>query len=145
MRDRPSIVRTTCRNRPADCGAIVVRREQFTVGNHKVFAHEHFELQGDRALRYRFDVSDEKGRVLLFRVSPGSYALTNQIAREVETVKKGERIFHLDYYGGREHRTYGMFTKEPSYEETRRLVTEVILGKREPISGTAYGDSQRKQ
>ena len=36
-------------------------REQFTVGKEKVMVFEYFELKGDRAVRYAFNVLDDTG------------------------------------------------------------------------------------
>jgi tetratricopeptide (TPR) repeat protein len=111
-------------------------REQFTVGKEKVMAFEYFELKGERAVRYAFNVLDETGADVKCRISLGSYPMTNAIARQTGTIGKDGRIFHLDgYYADGEHRTFGMFTKEPTYEETRKMVAEVIEGKMKPQSG----------
>ena len=115
-------------------------RERFKVGEHVVYAYEYYELAGDTALQYRFDVSDAKGKQVLYRVSLGSYDITTQIAREGGVIKPGERMYHLDSYRstptGTSHRTYRMFTAKPTYEETRKLVGEVVLDKIQPASGT---------
>ena len=72
-----------------------------------------------------------------FEISLGSYEATNAIARESGGLKRGERLFHLDgYYPGGRHQTFGMFRKEPTYDRVKRLVIEVIKGKRRPTSGT---------
>lgn len=110
-------------------------REQLRAGDKRVMALEYFELSGERAVRYRFEVLDKTGR-RLYLLSLGSYGLTNQIARETGELKPGERLFHLDYYGQAEHRTYAMYRSEPSYEDVRKAVVEVIEGKRRPISSS---------
>lgn len=112
-------------------------REQFRLGDKRVMALEYFEMTGERAMRYRFEVLDKTGRDRLYFVSLGSYGLTNQIARETGDLKPGERLFHLDYYDKEGHRTYAMYRSEPGYEDTRKAVVEVIEGKRQPISSSS--------
>ena len=112
-------------------------REQFEVAGRRVQVYEHFELEGPRALRYAFIVLKPDGREADFRVTLGSYDITTQIAREQGDVGKDERIFHLDgYYAGGEHRTFGMFKKEPTYEETRGYVVEVLKDQVKPLSSS---------
>jgi tetratricopeptide (TPR) repeat protein len=110
-------------------------RDQFSIGKRKVFAYEHFELKGDFARRYSFKVSDGKAS---FEISLGSYKSTNEIARGSGSLKKGQRLFHLDGYydNGRRHQTYGMFKKEPTYDQVKRMVIAVITKKRKATSGT---------
>jgi tetratricopeptide (TPR) repeat protein len=116
-------------------------REQFTANGLKVMVFEHFELKGDRALRYVFSVLDNTGKAEAYRISLGSYEDTNAIWREATkpTPKKGERLFHLDSYSPDMHATYGMFSPEPSYEETRAMVVKVLEGKSKALSSTTYG------
>jgi tetratricopeptide (TPR) repeat protein len=57
-------------------------REQFEVNKLKVIVFEHFELKGERALRYVFSVLNEAGNDEQFRISLGSYEITNSIWRE---------------------------------------------------------------
>ena len=118
-------------------------REQFQVGKAKVLAFEHAELKGPRALRYVFVVDDGDRQ---YRVSLGSYESTTQIAREMRQIGPDQRIFHLDgYYPNNEHRTFGMFDKEPTYEETRGMVTAVIEGKREAQGASRPGRGAEQQ
>ena len=105
-------------------------RDQFNVGGVKVMAFEYFELEGDRALRYRFSIVKE-GREAYY-LSLGSYTITTQIARELGQIEKDDRMFHLDgyYEGGQVHKTFGMFTKEPSYTDVRKRVEKILAGKK---------------
>ena len=111
-------------------------RDQFKVAGEKVMAFEYFELEGERALRYRFSVVKE-GREAYY-LSLGSYTTTTQIARELGQIAKDDRMFHMDgyYKGGRVHETYGMFTKEPSYTEARKIIEKILAGKKKPASST---------
>jgi len=113
-------------------------REQFSVGATKLMAFEFFELTGEHAMRYRFAILDESGKKEAWYISLGSYDVTNQVAHETGDLKPGERLFHLDSYakGGDEHKTYDMFKKEPTYEETRAMVVKILEGKLPAKSGT---------
>lgn len=116
-------------------------REQFPLGGKKLMVFEYFELKGPRAVRYVFHVLDAEGQKSERRISLGSYEVTNALMRERGSLKKGERIFHLDGYGPKNsHRTYGFFEKEPSYEDVRAMVGEVLSGKRKAVSGTDPGN-----
>jgi tetratricopeptide (TPR) repeat protein len=121
-------------------------REQFEVGKLKVMAFEHFELKGDRALRYVFSVLNEKGDDEDFRVSLGSYELTNSIWRETSNPKPkpGERLFHLDGYFKWGHATYGMYPQEPSYEQVRNSVVRILEEKEKPLSTSTINPSLRE-
>jgi tetratricopeptide (TPR) repeat protein len=115
-------------------------REQFEVAGKKVQAYEHFELAGDRPVRYAFLVLKPDGQRPDFKITLGSYEMTTRIARERGTIGKDERMFHLDgYYADGSHRTFGMFRKEPSYEETRVRVVEVLKGKLKAKSSSTPG------
>ena len=114
-------------------------REQFEVNGKKVMAFEHFELQGPRGLRYVFSILDATEQNEDWRISLGSYDITNDIWRETRNPKpkEGERLFHLDgYFKGGGHATYGMYFPEPTYDETRGFVVKILEGKDKPMSST---------
>lgn len=113
-------------------------RDQYEVNGKKVMAFEHFELKGDRALRYVFSILNEAGDDEEFRISLGSYELTNSIWRETTkpTPKAGERLFHLDGYFKHGHATYGMYYPEPSYDEVRSKVIQILEGSSKPVSSS---------
>lgn len=114
-------------------------RERFNVAGQKGMAFEHFELKGPRGLRYAFIVLDPATGSEAFRISLGSYDTTNAVWAELnkEQAAKGGRLFHLDgYYGGGAHATYGMFHPEPSYDEVRKMVFDILEKKRRPVSSS---------
>jgi tetratricopeptide (TPR) repeat protein len=121
-------------------------REQFEVSKFKVMAFEHFELKGERALRYVFSILNEKGDAEDFRISLGSYEMTNAIWRETTNPKPkpGERLFHLDGYFKWGHATYGMYAPEPSYEQVRASVVKILEEKAKPIAATTINPSARE-
>lgn len=106
-------------------------REQFQADKLRVMAFEHFELKGERALRYVFSVLAPSGDKEDFRISLGSYAMTNAIWRDTTKPKpkEGERLFHLDGYFKWGHATYGFFTPEPSYEQVRAKIISILTAK----------------
>jgi tetratricopeptide (TPR) repeat protein len=118
-------------------------REQFKVNQTKVMVLEHFELEGDRAVRYAFHVLDQAGESTR-RISLGSYDATTKISRELGEIGKDERMFHLDEYTTGRHATYGMFKKEPTYEETRKMVVKILTDKMKPLSSTEAGEPASK-
>ena len=119
-------------------------REQFEAAGKKLMVFEHFELKGERALRYVFSVLDESGEGEAFRISLGSYQTTNLVAAETGSLKKGERLFHLDGYYGASHATYGFFTPEPSYDEIRKIVIGILEKKTRPQSQSVINPSVKK-
>jgi tetratricopeptide (TPR) repeat protein len=122
-------------------------RDQFEVNKFKVMAFEHFELKGDRALRYVFSILNESGDAEDFRISLGSYEMTNAIWRETTkpAPKSGERLFHLDgYFKGGGHATYGMFAPEPSYDQMRTRVIQILEGRSKPVSSSTVNPSPQQ-
>lgn len=120
-------------------------REQFETSGQKLMVMEHFELKGSRALRYVFFILDKEGEIA-FRISLGSYETTNAVWRQVEKRGADERLFHLDgYFPNGSHATYGMFTKEPTYEETRQMVVNILAKKQNPISATIVSTPESKK
>lgn len=115
-------------------------RDQFEVNGQKILAFEHFELKGDRALRYVFSILNKTEDDEEYRISLGSYEVTNSIWRETQNPrpKPDQRLFHLDgYFQNGRHMTFGMFTPEPSYDEVRAIVIKILEKKYDPISTIA--------
>ena len=113
-------------------------RDQFEVNGKKVMAFELYELKGERALRYVFSILNKTEDGEEYRISLGSYNLTNSFWRNSRNPppKEDERLFHLDGYFPNRHVTYGMFFPEPSYDEIRAKVVQILEGK-----GTALSSS----
>jgi tetratricopeptide (TPR) repeat protein len=115
-------------------------RDQFAVGKVKVMVFEYFELKGERAVRYSFNILDDGGQDVKYKISLGSYDFDTQLGREQGVIGKDQRMFHLDaYYPNGEHRTYGMYTKEPTYDETKKTVTGIIKGEIKPSAASIPG------
>jgi len=113
-------------------------REQFQVGGENVMVFEFFELQGDQALKYVFNILNPIDEKEKYRISLGSYKDTNQIWHEVTkpSPPESQRLYHLDGYFPNEHNTYGMYSSEPSYESVRKSVIEILGNKKNPVSST---------
>jgi tetratricopeptide (TPR) repeat protein len=114
-------------------------REQFTVGNRKVFALEHFELVGQEPRLYEFQIFDASSNSLALVLSLGSNDFTTNVMRETGKLGPNERAYHLDSYSpdGLQHATYRFFDAPPSYDETRAIVLEILAGTIEPVSSTS--------
>ena len=124
--------------------ALLFCREQFVEAGQAVMVFEYFELKGDRAVRYAFDLLDKEGRHVAGTISLGSYDMTNAIAHQTGDLPKDQRLFHLDRYGSNSHETYAFFEKEPTYEETRALVIKVLRGEIKKVSSTTVVPATQK-
>jgi tetratricopeptide (TPR) repeat protein len=114
-------------------------RDRFEAGGKPVLAFELFEFKGPRGMRYVFSIMDGDRGEEEFRISLGSYDMTNSIWRDTTKPKPkdGLRLFHLDgYFPNGGHATYGMFPGEPTYEATKAMVVEILEKKRGPVSAT---------
>ncbi len=120
-------------------------RDQFEAGGERVMAFEHFELKGDRAVRYVFSIIDESKQEEKYRLSLGSYDTTNAIWHETTKPrpKDSDRLFHLDGYYDWGHATYGMYFPEPSYDDVRTAVIEILEKKKNPLSTSTHAAPQK--
>ena len=51
-------------------------------------------------------------------------------------LKEGERRYHLDGYDpDGSHVSFENFTNNPGYAATKKLVCEIVEGRRKPVSG----------
>lgn len=109
-------------------------------------AFEHFELKGDRALKYVFSILNEAGDGEKYRISLGSYDTTNRIWRETTKPKpkNDARLYHLDGYFPGRHATYGMYASEPSYDNVKNQVIEILERKRKAISSSTINPKSNK-
>ena len=118
-------------------GASSYGRDRFKVGKKDLRVFEHFELTGAMAVRYTFYVVKPGTDTMDYKITLGSYEMTNAVLRAQGRLKKGQRVFHLDLYRGGGHGLYRMFMSEPSYDEVKALVQGVVEGKVKPLSSTA--------
>jgi tetratricopeptide (TPR) repeat protein len=120
-------------------------RDQFEAGGERVMAFEYFELKGDRAVRYVFSIVGDSKHKEKYRLSLGSYDTTNAVWHQTTKPrpKETDRLFHLDGYYDGGHATYGMYFPEPSYDEVRATVVEILEKKKSPMSTSTYGSSSK--
>lgn len=111
-------------------------REQFKQDGRKVMVLEYFNPSGPRQVVYSFVVLQESGQQD-FKISLGSYDRTNQIALELGQRPSDKRIYHLDLYRANLHETHGMYLGQPSYDETRLAVVNVLSRKIPAIAGAS--------
>jgi len=112
-------------------------RDQFQVDGKRVMVFEYFELSGDRAVKYSFNVLNKAGETD-YKLSLGSYDVTDGFMQSQEKLPGGMRYHHLDgYYDkGASHRTYGFYKGAPDYAVLKETVKGIIMGKIEAVSGT---------
>lgn len=85
---------------------------------------------------------------LLYEIAELQFELQRdeEAAKSIEkflALKADERIYHLDWYQGREHRTYSLFPiKRPTYEETRAAFIEIAEGKTKAVSGSTQPEKK---
>ena len=110
-------------------------RDQFRVGERTVLVYEHFELVGDMAVRYGFQVFRGGGQKPECTLSLGSYATTNQYMHQRSMLQPNashfhlepdERLFHLDEYRDNAHRTLAFYKNEPPYDVVKAAVQEIL-------------------
>jgi tetratricopeptide (TPR) repeat protein len=122
-------------------------RDRFDAAGEHIMSFEHFELTGERAVRYTFDIIGTTGKEAKYRISLGSYDSTNAVWHQsTKPAPPPEaRLFHLDGYWDNSHVTYAMFPSEPSYDEVRALVVKILNKELKPVSGTTVSPSNPKK
>lgn len=121
-------------------------RERFSAGGRDVLVFELFEFKGPRGKRYVFSIMNDAGKED-YQISLGSYDMTNAVWQETTKPKPkdGVRLFHLDgYFQNGSHATYGMYPGEPTYEETRKYVVDILEKNKKPLSATIPSQTPAK-
>lgn len=119
-------------------------REQWTVKGQRMMAFESFALVDPRAVRYSFRLAS-KGQLVRV-ISLGSYEFTTSAMRSSGELKPDARAWHLDgYLPDGAHETFGIFKAEPSYDETRAMVVDVLAGKLKAASSMTPGAQKKRQ
>ena len=113
-------------------------REQFEHKGKRILVLEYFAPSGEYMVKYAFVTDTGKGEDN-FRISLGSYEGTNQIARELGEIPRNTRLYHLDLYHGGRHETHGFYKGEPSYDQVRADVANVLEGSIAPLSFSNQG------
>lgn len=119
-------------------------REQTSIKEGKLFALEYFKLAGDRARKFIFKIQDPATGHNIIEISLGSYDGTTQISRETGGIGADERIYHLDgYLPNGSHYTYAFFNKQPSYDDIKQMVLNVLNGKHKSISSMVPANANK--
>jgi tetratricopeptide (TPR) repeat protein len=113
-------------------------RDQFVVGERRVYAYEHYELVGERAVKFWFGVYDEKGEKE-YSLSLGSYEYMTRMMREVGQLEEDQRAYHLDGYWPERHATYRFYKSQPDYDELKVLIVGIVKGEIKPMSSSRLG------
>ncbi len=110
-------------------------RDQFTVGRFSVMVFEYFEMTGEKAVCYSFNVIPKGKDEADYRISLGSYDMTNRAAHLKPDFPKDKRMFHLDrYFPSGRHELFAFYPGEPTYDEVRPVVIRIIEEKQQVIS-----------
>jgi len=117
--------------------------DTFDAGGKRVEVAEFPKIQGYYGERYRFMVFSSAG-IEVFCVTLESDALEQPAwARQhPKEAAAGGRQFSLDGYASDAHTSYGFFDAEPGYEQVRDAATQIIAGKKQPISRLSYPSAQ---
>jgi tetratricopeptide (TPR) repeat protein len=123
--------------------------DQFKIGEYSVHVFEYFEyilpdfdVKGwDFPVKYSFnvfknDIRNDPGK---YRITLGSYEATNEFAHAAKEIGPDDRLYHLDGYYPNSHRTFQFFVNEPSYDEVKRLVIQIVKGELKSSSSTTVG------
>ncbi len=110
-------------------------REQATIDGHRVMVFQNFAPKGDRMIHVTFHLIDSDGRDTS-RYSLGSYDVTTAVAREAKDIGPKDRLYHLDYYFGRNHSTIAFYREPPPYDALRDAVWAAMRGELRPMSTT---------
>jgi len=113
--------------------------DTFQAGDKKVEVAEFPQVQGYYGERYRFMVFNETGKQV-FCVTLESASLEQPLwAKEhPKEAAAGGRQFSLDGYASDSHSTYGFYNGEPSYEQVRERVKQILAGTEHAVSKANY-------
>lgn len=117
--------------------------DTFQVEGKKVEVAEFPQTHGFYGERYRFKLFDSAGKqtfcVTLESDSVEQPAWAKQHPKEAAA---GGRQFSLDGYAADSHSTYRSYDGEPSYDQVRAEVIQILAGKKQPVSKTKYAMPQ---
>ena len=112
-------------------------RDTFRVGTNTINVLEYFDLVGDRPIRYSFLISTTTvDSPDTRRITLGSYEIDTRYAREAGKIGPNERMFTLDETTRQGHYTWNMYRGQPSYENLKREIIEILKGQRKPVSSS---------
>jgi tetratricopeptide (TPR) repeat protein len=100
-------------------------RDQFETAAGRVFVIENFDPQGDEVTRYIFSVRDAEGARIRDDIQFSYHPNMDEMAGK-DPLKPGEHFWFLEGYEGDKHVTYRNLRGNPSYEEVRAVVEEIL-------------------
>ena len=102
----------------------------------RVYAFEHFELEGQQALRYTFRVIDIASNRKVAEYALGSFASVNELMREAGRIEAGQRAFHLhELSDDGDLQAFEIYAEEPTYQKTRDSILKIFAGELQPVLG----------
>jgi len=107
-------------------------RDQFVHDDKRVIVLEHFELKPPEFIKYDFIVYNHQQTRLHFKIRLASSDYTTKISIASGQIRPGQRIYHLDMEVIGEHRSYGFYKAEPTYDRVRDRVMKILDGKIKP-------------
>ena len=117
--------------------------DHFETEDADVDVFNYFEMKGDRAVRYKFNIYRPKGQPVELDdkpsevISVGSYKYATEYSREKGEIGLTDKIYHLDgYLPDGTHKTYRFYLNEPSYDLVKKEVLAILAGKMKPVSGS---------
>lgn len=114
--------------------------DSFTSGDKRVEITYFPQITGVYGFRYNFDVYGADGKEQ-FRVSLESDQMDQPLwaKQHPDEAAAGKRMFSLDGYQANTHSTFGFYSGEPSLDEVRGEVKQIVDGKLAPVSRTVRG------
>lgn len=107
-------------------------RDEFDAGGVHFIVTEYFAPAAPVNRIYRFDAVDSARKILYFFGLETGDPTTN-IARELGTIKKDERIYSLDRYETKgqmlHHASFGLMSRQPDYDTVRVMVVNAVEGR----------------
>jgi len=90
-------------------------REQFIVGDIKIYGIEYFKLTGDEKIKLAFNATDKNGNRKNCRIALSVNSGTDEISKELGTIGKNDTLYALDAYTLGRQELLGFFKNEPDY------------------------------
>lgn len=100
-------------------GAKPCQRDQFDAGAYRVTVEQYDGAGGEASVRYRFALSDAKGKAAAYLLL-GRAAILTGVARDLRIHPGG--VFNLDIVEGGRYASLAMFEGEPDYQVVRAFV-----------------------
>jgi tetratricopeptide (TPR) repeat protein len=117
--------------------------EAFDTGDKKIEVAEFPKIQGFYGERYRFKVFNSAGKeIYCITLEFDSLEQPEWAKKHPKEAAAGGRRFSLDGYASDSHSTFAFYDGEPPYEHVREEAKQILSGKKQAISKTAYSSPQ---